>query len=210
MDKTITKDLRFLYETLEPYNIIGFYHKPWYYLASKLIGFSSGGDADHVGIVSYCHKVNNDKLFTFIEQKFFEGKTSTKYSISPTLIDSRFRGAAKIMYYAVIKEEIRQNITPAIAKKINKYLDSNIGEKYSLSELTFTIRWFIKLLPFMRRRILTNYSNYDEFCSSLVAGVIKILQEEKVMSRDNSILYPLPTPIKILHYRKLFDLYIIK
>jgi len=204
----ITKDQ--LYIHLDQYDIFGFYHKPWYYVFSRLIKWFSGFKVDHVGIVSYVNSLNQDvKAFHLLEQRLTTNTIQTNYFISKWGIDSRFDNKNIILYYSQIKPEIRALFTDDILQELQQYILANINVQYSLKDLLLTNRILFKLFPSYKQKVLKNYENHNDICSGLIAGFIKRLQDSKVLPIDENILIPLPTPIQILTYYQLYNFFIV-
>jgi hypothetical protein len=165
-------DKKYLFENIKNGDYLGFYHKPWYFLFSKVIFWTTRKKIDHVAQVFDVKRYDSILNFSVGEQ-MTSGRRITKYSIvntlNNTLIDSRFRDDNLRYFYLPIKTEInlKQN------KLLREYWSKKVD--YEFSQLPFVFNWVYKLFGDKKK-------TYDRVCSTAcneAANIIGIAQNNK-------------------------------
>jgi hypothetical protein len=137
-------NIEYLFNNIKNGDFLSFYHKPWYFLFSKLIFFVTGARRDHVGGICDVKRKTNIVTFKFGEQTTFYNKKLTQYYIvkdseNNFVIDSRFTNKKIKLFYLVNKE----NIKTTKNKILVDYWKGR--DKYQITQLPFVIDWIYKL-----------------------------------------------------------------
>lgn len=197
--------LKLVFDNLKDGDIVGFYHNIWYYLGSKLIGFSTNGKLDHVGQVCNVRRTENAVYFKLGEQKLVSGKKTTEYSIvkdgEAYYIDSRYRKKKLKVYYA--------ELIPVLDDKQKKELYKIWQEKaeYSLWTLPLALNNVYRLVVLIRAILNLFFKLFGvkyrfskkikvaNFCSAAVKDALDRINIRPTKSSDE-----VPSPVELLMY----------
>lgn len=166
------ENLKNLFENLKNGDFVAFYHKPWYFLFSKVIFWTTRKKIDHVAQVFDVKRFGSILNFSVGEQ-LTSGRRITKYSIIRNLdgflIDSRFRNDNLNYFWLPIKTEINTKQNKLLREYWSKKVD------YEFSQLPFVFNWFYELFGDKKK-------TYDRVCSTAcneAANIIGIAENNK-------------------------------
>lgn len=150
-------DPKYLFENIENGDFLGFWHKPRYFLFSRLIYFVTGNKLDHIGGVFDVKKIGRVVSFKLGEQTI-TGRTVKQYTVvrfidGHVAIDSRFK--KKYLDTYLLKN--RRTLSEEDNDKLREYWSKK--ENYKISELFYTVNWFYKLFG-------KKGKTYDNNCST--------------------------------------------
>lgn len=153
-----TASKKHLFDNIKNGDFLAFYHRPWYFIFSRLIKIVTGNKIDHVAGVFNVIRKHNAVLFSVGEQTLSNNKASKEYSIirfseGNYHIDSRFRKRNLDLYLL----SNRHDLDDSQNKELEKYWGEQ--EEYSFAELPFTINWIYSLFG-NKKKV------YDNNCST--------------------------------------------
>ena len=158
-------NIEYLFSSLKNGDFLGFYHRPWYFLFSKVIAFFTGGKLDHVAGVLNVGRSDDVVSFDLAEYKSNQGKQITRYFINKNKdtysIDSRFAKRHINVFYLPNK----YTLTKSQNAKLHDFWNAK-NTSYSFMQLPLTINCINSIVNFFRR---TKKPTKARYCS----GVLK-------------------------------------
>ncbi len=166
-----TESVQYLFNNLKNGDFLGFYHKPWYFLFSRLIFWTTGQKVDHIAGTFDIDKFNSDNVISFrLGEQMTSGRSANKYTINRCMvngkmdyyIDSRFTKKYINLFYLPNINEISEFQNDILAA----YWIRKV--KYEFTQLPFTFNWVYRLFG-DKNKI------YDRNCSTAARESMAII-----------------------------------
>lgn len=158
-----TENLQYLFNNLKNGDFLGFYHKPWYFLFSRLIFWTTGQKMDHIAGLYDVEKppyANNIVSF-FLGEQLTSGRKRNRYIINSCMvngkidywIDSRFTKKYVNLFYL----PNANNLTKEQNDILKQYWNREV--KYEFTQLPFVFNLIYRLFGDKNK-------TYDRNCST--------------------------------------------
>lgn len=157
-----TENLQYLFNNLKNGDFLGFYHKPWYFLFSRLIFWTTGQKMDHIAGDFDVERPSYSNIVSFfLGEQMTSDRKATKYIINSNMvngkmeywIDSRFTKKYVNLFYLPNAFELTEEQNSILREYWNRQVE------YEFTQLPFVFNLFYRLFGDKKK-------TYDRTCST--------------------------------------------